>query len=535
VGVDVLPLSEPDPATATQAGLFFAEGRDRVDTWLRGRGRDRDYRQVISLVSESPERMKEIPGDFGFALLRADGATIVRSVAGLVPWYVHHSSELLAVSTHMVGFHRVLPGMAIDHLVAAASIDGGTCPDRRTMLAGVSSLPTGHVASIDRDGRQRLVEYWGPPPTPRQYPGRAKFRDHAQELRRLLIEALSRDLDPEGGNLLALSGGVDSSSLGALAVGAAERRVTTLSVLPEIGSSALAAEAPYVDTMLELLRPERSWSLNLCSTSWVEVLDRAPRLGYPVAHPILAFLPTVLAEEEIHVYVGGEFADRLLVGPTALIDDWLSALSPALLLRAMVKPGRVPLRRRVIAERWVTNHLRQGVKRPRLPYRSELSSFIEPEIQVEYKEWLEREQRAMAEIPAPYRTLEMDRRLDGWIAQNWEVCSALGVRRSLPFSQRGLYELAYTCHPLEHATPPKRLLRAALDGDVPRSHLYREDKGSAQAWVDVVWGRALPDRLAGIVMKAWLDDPPAEASFDDAASLACLTVATEPPPDGRSQ
>ena len=58
--------------------------------------------------------------------------------------------------------------------------------------------------------------------------------EHPRELRRILIETLSRDLDPEGRNLLMLSGGVDSSALGALAVGTVGRRLSSWSMIPAL-------------------------------------------------------------------------------------------------------------------------------------------------------------------------------------------------------------------------------------------------------------------------------------------------------------
>ena len=48
---------------------------------------------------------------------------------------------------------------------------------------------------------------------------------------------------------------------------------------------------------------------------------------------------------------------------------------------------------------------------------------------------------------------------DGWVAQNWEVCSELGIRRSLPFYTRAMIELAYSCYLLEHAMPPKNPMK----------------------------------------------------------------------------
>jgi hypothetical protein len=106
------------------------------------------------------------------------------------------------------------------------------------------------------------------------------------------------------------------------------------------------------------------------------------------------------------------------------------------------------------------------------------------------------------------------------------VCSEVGVRRSIPFCQRSLYELAFSCHPLEHAMPPKRLLRTALNGIVPEANLNRADKGG---WALGTVRRTLPlpDRLATMIRPGRYELP-VQQSFGEASMLAILEVATEP-------
>ena len=134
----------------------------------------------------------------------------------------------------------------------------------------------------------------------------------------------------------------------------------------------------------------------------------------------------------------------------------------------------------------------------------------------------------MAALPAPYRYLEMSRQADGWVAQNWEVCSELGVRRSLPFYCRDVIELAFSCSPLELAMPPKNLLRHGFRSDVPPLNLERTDKGSWTEAETVSWGSQIPDRLAGIVRSDWMQTPPLRVSLEAANMLTCLSISTEP-------
>jgi hypothetical protein len=100
---------------------------------------------------------------------------------------------------------------------------------------------------------------------------------------------------------------------------------------------------------------------------------------------------------------------------------------------------------------------------------------------------------------------------------NWEACSTLGIRRSFPFFNREVLELAYECHPAELYGPgTKKLLRAALHNDVPSRNLYRQDKGrrddavvkSMQSLQEPMPDESLPEELEGVLSPGWFAKPP---------------------------
>jgi hypothetical protein len=106
---------------------------------------------------------------------------------------------------------------------------------------------------------------------------------------------------------------------------------------------------------------------------------------------------------------------------------------------------------------------------------------------------------------------------------NWEGTTPLGVRRSIPFFSRECLELAFDCHPRELLGPgKKRLLRSALDGDVPSRNLRRADKGG--------WGARdrdrklrfegeLPEGVARVVRPDWVPAPPDRPLDPDAVGM----------------
>jgi hypothetical protein len=110
---------------------------------------------------------------------------------------------------------------------------------------------------------------------------------------------------------------------------------------------------------------------------------------------------------------------------------------------------------------------------------------------------------------------------------NWEATSLLGIRRSYPFVNRAALELAFSCHPQELLGPghqTKKLLRSALDRDVPHRNLYRADKGTrdADAVVMQPWNHALPEALGAVVRADWVPNPPERLTPTDCMGLTQL-------------
>jgi hypothetical protein len=108
-----------------------------------------------------------------------------------------------------------------------------------------------------------------------------------------------------------------------------------------------------------------------------------------------------------------------------------------------------------------------------------------PALREEYRQW---RSEMMAEVAAdrrPNRYLAAQLRLnsDAGIPTNWEILAPLGVRRHFPFHTREMLEHAAGSDIRAMMGPgPKRILRAALAGDVPADLLLREDKGQWEGW-----------------------------------------------------
>ena len=519
-----LPDSEPDGAFAREQGLAFAEGRDVL---CSGGSEDKVRQcmaQIASLADRASEHLNTLPGDFGFIRFRANGqATVVRSCGGLVPFYLWASKERLAVGTRLGDLVRYLADEpCLDPLVNAIwSLGYSLFPDRRSFLADITVLDRGGFAKLDLDRPIQYGCYWNPRPERLNPPTEATAAEHAERLRTLLVNKLTRDLDPKGGNLLTLSGGIDSSSLAALAAGTLGIPISTWSLLPE-PEDKYRHEMSFIDPLLKDLAIERRWEVRMEPQWRIEQLRGVPMAVFQVGHPALCDLPRVMSEAPIRVLFGGEFADEVC-GSTCTIPDWARHTSLPSLVNALF--GTLPSGPRDLL-RWTKHRLLPLIGRPPLPMPDRLPGFFRAEVLDEYRTWLDKWRREASYDPRPLRYLTLRAALSDYVPMNWEACSALGVRRSFPFINRQVLELAYECHPAEQLGPgQKKLLRAALQKDVPVKNLNRLDKGGWGVYLrgaQLEWDRALPPLLDRVVKSEWYPRPPAMLEYREARALVLL-------------
>jgi asparagine synthetase B (glutamine-hydrolysing) len=521
VAQGTMPDSDADGEQVRSLGFAFAEGRDGVEG---GQGLDTLHR-VAELADRAPHRLAEFPGDFAFLRFQPDGAALAaRSCGGLVPFYLLPRGERgFAIGTLLNYFPRFLPErFDPDALVNATwvRIYPAAFIDDRTFVDGVSILPRGGYAELAPGRAPRIGRYWDPRPDDGDEPEPSP--DHARELRRILIESLERDLDTDGRNVLMLSGGVDSSALGALIAGTLEMGLSSWSMIPAV-EPGRSLELSYIDPLVSEfgIQPARKHELTEeLHQHWVR---EAPGLPFQILHPALCDLPNLCAEEEVRTVVSGMFADEVC-GDSQRLNDWALHTS----LRSLLSKEPLPFGRRDY-KLWAKRRLREAVRRPRVP-AGELDGWVPPEVEGEYRDWVHRCRSALASDHRPLRELAARASGDAWVAMYWEGAAPLGVRPVLPFFNREVLELAFRCHPQELLGPgPKRLLREALREDVPARNLLRPDRGM---WTGHhATGRwtldgALPAAAVSVMRSDWAQHPPADLPFMEGYRLtAAIRVA----------
>jgi asparagine synthetase B (glutamine-hydrolysing) len=470
-----LPRTLPDDAAVQAAGVAFAQGRNEV------LGADRDAPGALARFTRDlrlePHALTRWPGDIACLHVAADGGLhAMRSCSGLAPVYWWSTAQAVVASTEIAELIRLGGWSGRLHPLATALACSGYLSsfDNLTHLEGVQQLQPGESLSIAPDGATKLTRYWMPLPKAVSTWTPQSEREHQEELRSLLLRELGRELDPAGGNLLGLSGGVDSSSLLALGAGTLGLPVMTFSLVPPPSAASHERELGFIRSLRERTGVRRSWERDLTGDTLEQLFQSGPPLPRPVIHPTLCALPGILEQEKVQVLFGGEFADEIC-GSAYTLPDWCAATTfPELLGSYRRWPkGWTSL------PRWFKVRAREALGMPYLMLPDRLGAWCQPDVHAEFAAHRRKQARWALGLSRIHRSLFVHHATLDFAAMNWEVCSHLDIRRCIPFLTRGTIELASRCHPAEMVGPgTKRLLRGALVRDVPHDHLFRSDKGN---------------------------------------------------------
>ncbi len=504
IGASDLPRSQTMPVTARSHDVVFAEGRDDIVL------RDVRRAKLLHWLEAPDDQLAALPGDFTLVHCKRGGhATAIRSCAGLVPLYLYRNQQDVWITTDLGALVTHAKRVTIDAMGLAAWAHFSALEPTRTILEHCEQIPAGHYALVSPRGF-RLTRYWNPAPSrlPSFSPDAQKA--HAEELRETLVSTLRRSLDPSGGNLLMLSGGVDSASVAALCK-ASDLPFSTLTFLPR-DHAIRERELKYIDHILSATRPANRHVYSLDLEEALRVRQMAPPVVSPVFHPGLCALREISDRDSPSVLLCGSFADHI-VGSVDTMQTWIDSAPAAELLQLLQARGRA---RNVISTR-----LRKLVGLPRIPGDGWLPSYISAEIREKHLSVARASRLALGKDPRPHRLLARHIQLASEaLPIHWAVTSTLGVRRVLPFFSRETIELAFRCHPRELLDQgPKTLLRLALRGLVPPLNLNRADKG---LWTlshgdRRRWAVPLPPELSGII--APTDWPLPQQPLNDADVL----------------
>ena len=490
-----------------------------------------DTEVVLRAYLEWGERFVErIHGMFALALwdARAEKLVLARDRLGKKPLYyaLARGGSWEATPPAEDGAHEGVSGVVFGSELKAFAAHGGVpreldrealvrylaveyVPAPRSIHRGVFKLPAAHLAVLDRRGL-RLTRYWDLPAPMRAGEAPAEGEARAELLRRL-EDAVARRLVADVPVGVFLSGGVDSTTVAALAA-RHKRPLSTFAIGFEEGSfdetawARMAAESVGSEHHVERLSGRAC--LDLVPEA-VEVLDE------PFADP--SILPTLLlsrfVRRHVTVALAGDGGDELFAGYDTFLAHlpatWAARLPRSARAAAGALAARLPpSAKNMSLEFRVKQFLRGLDAAPSLRHQAWIGSFTPDELravlhpdlsplarpEVAWREVLEDAARAWRAGVAPGSVDEalrffLTRYLADDIlvkADRASMAASLEVRA--PFLDTSVveYVLRLPWRQKLGAWRTKRLLRSAARGLVPDGILRRPKKGfgiPVAAWI----------------------------------------------------
>src|SRR5437764_4595822 len=342
-----------------------------------------DTEVVLRAYLEWGEEFAEhVHGWFALAIWdsRKRKLVLARDRLGKKPLYyfvrgprVVFGSELKALLAHGA-VPRELDAEALVQYLACEYV-----PAPATILRAVRKLPAAHVAVLDERGF-RLRRYWQVPPPSHE---RITAKDAAQELFRLLDRAVAKRLVADVPVGVFLSGGIDSTSIAALAV-RHKKPLQTFSIgfveesFDESPWARLAAERLGTDHVSEKFSGQDCLDL---------IPAAAAQLDEPFADP--SFLPTLLlsrfTRKHVKVALAGDGGDELFAGYDPFLAhrpaEWFARLPGGLRGAVRFFVQRLPASSRNMSLDFRLKQFLRGVDaEPSLRHASWIASFLPSEI-----------------------------------------------------------------------------------------------------------------------------------------------------------
>lgn len=257
--------------------------------------------------------VRELNGMFAFALwdYRRRRLLIARDRFGEKPlyWGVFDNTLLFASEPKVLLAHpAVKPGLNLQALRQYLSFDYVPAP--LSIYEGINKLPAAHKLVLE-DGRVDVSCYWKLNyETTTPVPTENEAAEHLQEL---LADAVRMRLVSDVPLGVLLSGGVDSSSIAALAVRASSEAVKTFSISFAEASFDESAYARGVAKFLGTDHHEERLSANLAANLVGEI---GSWMDEPFSDPSLVptYLLSRFTRKHVTVALGGDGGDELFAG-----------------------------------------------------------------------------------------------------------------------------------------------------------------------------------------------------------------------------
>ena len=309
-------FNEDKSVTVVLNGEIYNYRELRIDLEKRGHVfRSASDTEVLPHLYEEygDEMIRELNGMFAFALWdnRRRRLLIARDRFGEKPlyWGVFDKTLLFASEPKVLLAHpAVKPSLNLQALRQYLSFDYVPAPF--SIYEGINKLPAAHKLVVE-DGRVETERYWclsykTAEPVPSE-------DEAAEHLRELMADAVRMRLVSDVPLGVLLSGGVDSSTVAALAVAASHEAVKTFSISFAEASFDESAYARGVAKFLGTDHHEERLSANLAANLVSEI---GAWMDEPFSDPSLVptYLLSRFTRKHVTVALGGDGGDELFAG-----------------------------------------------------------------------------------------------------------------------------------------------------------------------------------------------------------------------------
>jgi len=286
------------------------------------------------------EMVRELNGMFAFALWDAKRRRLLvaRDRFGEKPlyWGVFDNTLLFASEPKVLLAHpAVKPTLNLQALRQYLSFDYVPAP--LSIYQGIQKLPAAHILTLE-DGRITIEPYWCLSyKTSQPVPSETEAADQLQDL---LADSVRMRLVSDVPLGVLLSGGVDSSTIAALAVRASSEPVKTFSISFAESSFDESAYARSVAKFLGTDHHEERLSANLAANLVGEI---GAWMDEPFSDPSLVptYLLSRFTRKHVTVALGGDGGDELFAGyPMYAGHRWAEIYNkvPAPLRTGVIEP-----------------------------------------------------------------------------------------------------------------------------------------------------------------------------------------------------
>ena len=292
--------------------------------------------------------VRELNGMFAFALWdsKRRRVLIARDRFGEKPlyWGVFDKTLLFASEPKVLLAHpAVRPSLNLNALRQYLSFDYVPAP--LSIYEGINKLPAAHKLTLE-NGRVNVERYWRlsyktVDPVPSE-------NEAAEQLRELMADAVRMRLVSDVPLGVLLSGGVDSSTVAALAVRASSEAVKTFSISFAEASFDESAYARGVAKYLGTDHHEERLSANLAANLVSEI---GSWMDEPFSDPSLVptYLLSRFTRKHVTVALGGDGGDELFAGyPMYAGHRWAEVYKrlPSVLRGGLIEPviRRLPVK-----------------------------------------------------------------------------------------------------------------------------------------------------------------------------------------------